>query len=416
MRRDGEFVHHPPADIEVLQVGNEEIGDTHPAVQPRGNRSRAWQLLGTRYALLRREFSPWSNFARSHRDRASNILLTLGGADHANATAKIIHALCGLGNIDFDARVIVGPLHGQLDELRRLAVADGRIHLESDVADVAPFMAWADIAIAAAGTTAWELAFMQVPALLMALATNQLAVAEGVDDFGAARSLGWAGDISSAEIADRLRLLMNDPAERAEMATCGRVMVDGLGVERVINAMVQQASFAPGEHCSVRAVARQDDLLLWQWANDPSTRQNSFDPSFISWRDHEAWLSKKLWSSACRMWIIEIGDLPVGQIRYDRVESWEGPSAEISFSMAPGFRGMRLGTMLLEATAELAARELAVGWLKGVAFSDNQASRRAFLKARFDASESCIVGGRACTVFRRASAVLLGSESHVPIH
>jgi RimJ/RimL family protein N-acetyltransferase len=143
---------------------------------------------------------------------------------------------------------------------------------------------------------------------------------------------------------------------------------------------------------------------------------SSFNAKAIPWHEHEAWFGAKLNSSTCRMWIMQIGDLPVGQIRYDRVESWEGPSAEISFSMAPGFRGMGLGTKLLEATAELAAQELAVRWLKGLAFSSNQASRRAFLNARFDARENCIVGAHACTVFRRACAVALRSESHVPFH
>lgn len=376
----------------------------------------AWQLLGTRYALLRGEFSRWRNFARSHRQRARNILVTLGGSDRDNVTVKVIEALRSLGLGDIDARVIVGPLHAHFDELRSMVAADERIRLHTGVTDLAPVMAWADLAIAAGGTTAWELAFMQVPTLLLVLAENQSVVARGSDEFGAARSLGWAGEISSDEIAGELGELIADCERRAAMGKQGRLMVDGLGAQRVITAMDERMSRAPAGNLWVRSAGSEDSLLIWQWANDPGTRLRSFNPAPIPWHEHAAWFGAKLNSSTCRMWIMQIGDLPVGQIRYERVDSWEGPCAEISISTAPGFRGIGLGTKLLEATAELAAVELAVRWLKGVAFSNNQASRRAFLNARFDATESCNVGGRACSVFRRACGVALWKESHVPFH
>jgi len=376
----------------------------------------AWQLLGTRYALLRGEFFRWRNFARSHRALARNVLVSLGGADCDNITAKVIEALRRVDLDDMAARVIVGPLHPELDELRRMVAMDERIHLQTDVTDLAPLTAWADLAIAAGGTTAWELAYMQVPALLLVLAENQWAATRGSEQFGAARSLGWAAHVSYEEIAKQLRALSDDREQRARMGKRGRQMVDGLGVARVVTAMSERLSFTSADNLSVRAAGSADSLLIWQWANDPTTRLRSFNPEPIPWHEHEAWFSAKLASPTCRIWILQIGDLPVGQIRYERVESWEGPSAEISYSMAPGFRGMRLGTALLEATVELAAQELAVRWIKAVAFSDNQASRGAFLNAQFDASETCIVGGRACTVFRRACAVALRSEDHVPFH
>ena len=161
-----------------------------------------WQLLGTRYALLRGEFEHWRGFSRSAANRATNILVTLGGADCDNVTAKVIEALQQFPGAEIAARVIVGPLHAGFAELQRMVAAHRNIHLETNLSELAPLMAWADVAIAAGGTTAWELAFMQTPALLLVLAENQVSVAAGIDSFGAAQSLGWAQDNSPETIAD----------------------------------------------------------------------------------------------------------------------------------------------------------------------------------------------------------------------
>jgi UDP-2,4-diacetamido-2,4,6-trideoxy-beta-L-altropyranose hydrolase len=378
--------------------------------------SDAWLLLGTRYAVLRAEFESWRALVRSQPESARKILVTLGGGDYDNVTVKVIQALRCFGHTEIEAQVIVGPLHPRIDELRRLVAAHSNIHLQTDVTDMAPLMAWADVAIAAGGTTAWELAFMQTPALLLVLAENQAAVAAGIDEFGAARSLGWARALSSAALADGLRELLRDDGLRAHMARRGRMMVDGLGVARVLDAMAERQQFVGGDGAWLRPATSADSLLLWQWANDPPTRRDSFNSAKISWREHEDWLRDKLASTASRMWIMQIGNLPVGQIRYDRIESCEGRSAEVSFTIAAGFRGIGLGTRLLEMTAELAARELGVRWIKGISFIGNQASRRAFLRAGFEAVEQCIVGARECAVFRRAAGASSRSEYLVPLH
>src|ERR1700730_16540434 len=50
-------------------------------------------LLGTRHALLRREFWSWKDFRRKIPRVARKLLVTLGGADPCNVAAKVLHAL-----------------------------------------------------------------------------------------------------------------------------------------------------------------------------------------------------------------------------------------------------------------------------------------------------------------------------------
>ncbi|HEY7164352.1 MAG TPA: GNAT family N-acetyltransferase [Candidatus Binatia bacterium] len=151
--------------------------------------------------------------------------------------------------------------------------------------------------------------------------------------------------------------------------------------------------------CGVRLAAKGDARLLWAWANDPSTRQQSFRQEFISWSDHEAWFSRILSANRARLWILELEKVPVGQIRYEQRTS---ETAEISFSVAEPFRGRGIGSQLLLLTLAPAARELNVGQMRGITFVNNIPSQRAFLSAGFEVRERAVIQGNPCLVFERS--------------
>lgn len=371
--------------------------------------SGAWLLLGTRHALLRQEFMRWRGFERKVADRAKNVLVTLGGGAAHPALIEVIAALQTVNDPALEVRVVVGPLH----PLRRGFEQGSHIHLETAVSDMSKLMAWADLAIAAGGTTAWELAFMQTPMLLVAVADNQLGVAESLDEFGAAEFLGPADSLKAPELAQAVQGIMADPQRRRRMARRGAQLVDGRGVERVIAALLTRVDYIPGDGFWLRPVAPEDKLLCWQWANDPAVRANSFNPAPIPWSVHEEWFDRKIATPECRWWIMHIGTLPVGQVRYDRLD---GELAELSYAIAPGFRGMKLGSELLKATAELAGRELGVTWVRGIAFADNRPSQRAMLNAGFAAATWQSIDGHDCVVLQRACVSPWSREFHVAVH
>ncbi|HVS39009.1 MAG TPA: UDP-2,4-diacetamido-2,4,6-trideoxy-beta-L-altropyranose hydrolase, partial [Gemmataceae bacterium] len=131
-------------------------------------------LLGTRFALLRREFRKWRGWKREAPDVARKVLVTLGGSDPDNVTLHAIEALQALDWPGLEAVIVVGANNPHMEELES-AVAGGesRIRLCANIADMADRMAWADVAIAAGGTTTWERALMALPSLVMILADNQ---------------------------------------------------------------------------------------------------------------------------------------------------------------------------------------------------------------------------------------------------
>jgi UDP-2,4-diacetamido-2,4,6-trideoxy-beta-L-altropyranose hydrolase len=371
----------------------------------------AMLLLGTRYALLRSEFGRWRQMSRSTPQIARKVLVTLGGGDGANVTLKVIQALGQLCVPDWEARIVVGPLNPHLEELKRaVKPLSLSARLETDVTDPSALMAWADIAVAAAGTTSWELAFMSVPTVLLILADNQAGVAQGLEDFEVAHVVGVGAKVSSVEIANALQALMHDRPRREEMARMGNIVVDGRGADRVVECMLHEPNDA-GDY-RIRLAQADDGFLLWLWANDPVIRKNSFAPQPIAWWTHEQWYARTLRSPASRIWILEYRHVPVGQIRYDRLDA---ETAQISFSVGARFRGRGMGTRLLNATVDLAGRELAVDCVQGITFADNEASRRAFSRANFRVIEERVTAGRACLVFRRPCVVELVEAAGVAV-
>ncbi len=211
-------------------VLNQNI-DARPESYQRASATRL--LLGAKYVLLRPEF-----LAERPREEIAGVarkfLVTMGGSDSENVTAAVVRALPQLGN-DFEATVVVGggsPHYESLQALvERLPV---KVRLERSLANMAPIMGWADVAIAAPGGTCWELAFLGVPMILITLSRDQERNAASIGNVGAALTLGWHANLSEQEISDAITSVMNSAEERRAMSERGRRLVDGQGAARVV--------------------------------------------------------------------------------------------------------------------------------------------------------------------------------------
>jgi UDP-2,4-diacetamido-2,4,6-trideoxy-beta-L-altropyranose hydrolase len=195
-------------------------------------------LLGTKYVLLRREFLKWGGWKREIPEVARKILVTLGGSDPDNVTLKVIRALQQMEVDGLEATVVVGASNPHYEELQS-AVQDSRlpIRLGSNLTNMSDLMAWADVAVSAGGSTCWELAFMGLPAVVLELAKNQQDIAVALDKAGLAIALGCHSKVSIARIANSLSRLLKDRSLRLRMSECGRVLVDGMGPDRVIESL-----------------------------------------------------------------------------------------------------------------------------------------------------------------------------------
>ncbi|HTF89955.1 MAG TPA: UDP-2,4-diacetamido-2,4,6-trideoxy-beta-L-altropyranose hydrolase [Planctomycetota bacterium] len=196
--------------------------------------------LGGRYALLRDEFEPWRLWRREIPERARRILITTGGSDPTNAAGEILRGIEHLADRSLELQLVIGSAAAHREALERQAAALGARGV-IDARNMPELMAWADIAITAAGSTCWEMAFMGTPALTLVIADNQQRIATCLCERGAARSLGRSRDCDPAKIADALASLLGDRLARATLSRAGRRLIDGRGASRVV-ALLQEAA------------------------------------------------------------------------------------------------------------------------------------------------------------------------------
>ena len=190
-------------------------------------------LLGPEFVLLRPEFLAASR-RREFSGGVRNILLTMGGSDPENVTMKVMDALPELG-ADIETAIVVGAANRHYEKLcERGKHLPARFRFERDPADMPGLMRSADLAISAAGSTCWELAFMGVPALLMVLAKNQEAIANALDERGIAINLGWHAELSAKRIADSVLQVQQDKERLRDMSRRGQDLIDGKGAARVV--------------------------------------------------------------------------------------------------------------------------------------------------------------------------------------
>lgn len=359
-------------------------------------------LCGTKYALLRPEFTQWRQRRGRIPEVARKILVTLGGSDSDNITLKIIEALEAFQSPGVEVRIVVGTANPHYQELeRRVESSKPRLQLVTASSEMPELMSQAELAISAAGTTYLELAFMGVPALLVVLADNQRMIAEKAYEMGVAVSVGDGATLCPEKLAELLSGLVADSKRRTELSLRGRALVDGKGAHRVVSVMMKSPAESGETNetagIRVRAATQEDARLLWEWANDRSVRLNSFRQEAIPWDSHLQWYNNRLDSTDTRFWILEVEGIPVGHIRYDARR--EDESAEISFSVAEEHRGKGYGVELIERTCELACTELGVSKIRAVTFTSNPASSHTFLRAGFESSGIKMIKGRQCYEF-----------------
>lgn len=124
---------------------------------------------GSGYFCLRDEFL----HARRNplRNQVYNLLLTFGGTDERNSTKRIlgiVEPVCRAFGIGI--RIVAGPGYAHVEELEKiLASLENPLVTFSCATNImSKMMEGADLAICSAGRTVYELAWMRVPAIVLA--------------------------------------------------------------------------------------------------------------------------------------------------------------------------------------------------------------------------------------------------------
>lgn len=192
-------------------------------------------LVGGDWTLLSARVSRAAQTNKTRpKDPAPHILVTLGGSDPMNWTLPVVEACAErawpLGTV---LDVIVGPGVQDRDALvgALSRIGGARAHVDPD--NLEDLMAGADLAVAAFGVSAYELAALGVPSIYLFLTEDHRRSASALIGAGAGFAGSGAGALAAARVAKAASLLVRDVEAREAMAGAGRRTIDGQAAARL---------------------------------------------------------------------------------------------------------------------------------------------------------------------------------------
>lgn len=182
-----------------------------------------WALLGQAQGASRpRPHSP-----------LPTLLVTMGGSDPFGLTLRAANALALLDPA-FRARFVIGPGFKHKDRIAK-AVVGLRSNFETieGADELTTEFASCDLALAAFGVTAYELAAFGVPTVYLCISEDHALSASAFEQAGLGVSLGLAATASDRAISKTVWTLLGDNERRHEMHAASLMTIDGNAAARI---------------------------------------------------------------------------------------------------------------------------------------------------------------------------------------
>ncbi len=193
------------------------------------------QMVGPRYALLRPEFK----IARKklkRKNKLHHILISFGGSDVTNQTAKVLRALKSL-DLKYKVDVVVGSSNPHKNSVKRLCSSMPSTSFHYQTNNIAKLMVCADLAVGGGGSTTWERCCLGLPSIVSILSKNQQQLTEDVAEIGCVINLGQVANLAQHDYADAIKGI--DVKILQKMSKKCLSLVDGNGATRVTNKIFQ---------------------------------------------------------------------------------------------------------------------------------------------------------------------------------
>ncbi len=335
-------------------------------------------LLGPEYALLQPQYAELRPRTPPRQGSIKNILIYFGGSDQHDLTGMATQACLQLNRPDIQLNVVMGNSYPHPEKLQQLAHTHSNIRLHQNLPSLAPLMLQADLAIGAGGSTSWERCCLGLPAIIVTLAENQIPIAQELHQQKLAHWLGNAEDANTPAIQQTLNEVLKDEQGLEDWSQRCFSVTQAQGATALAGYMLLNKDTA----LHARLANLADEKRLLDWANDPQTRQNSFNTAPITPEQHRQWFYQKLrHPEQSKIYILETANrLPVGQVRFD----WhpEKQVWRINYVLAPAARGNGLGSKVLGMALQKMNQETN-SEIYGEVLAKNQISASIFRRLNF---------------------------------
>ena len=199
-------------------------------------------LAGADYALVRDEVlqqrrpEPWSMSGPR-----PTIVSFMGGTDPTAASIPVVRALIAASA---STRIIVVAPQQLHKDLETILANREHSELLSPTPALPELFGLADLVVSAAGTSAWDVCALAIPAVLVGVVDNQSASITSVVETGVALAIAVSKDTNNlvTDLTPLVTTLLTDQDARVRLSqTCRRVF-DGEGKSRVVKRMEEAVS------------------------------------------------------------------------------------------------------------------------------------------------------------------------------
>jgi len=201
----------------------------------------AARLFGPEFALLAPVFAQTNASEREAGDAkcpatAKRILIAMGARDSQNVTQLALQACEGL---DAAVTVAIGAHADHIETVTKLVSKNPHWRLIVNAPSMTDLYVIHDLAIGAAGQSLFERMACGLPSLVVVQSDNQTKLAGAVAEAGACRLVGEAGGLTAKAIADAVRPLAENRADRLTIRRAGLSLIDGRGAERAARQLTE---------------------------------------------------------------------------------------------------------------------------------------------------------------------------------
>jgi spore coat polysaccharide biosynthesis predicted glycosyltransferase SpsG len=194
-------------------------------------------LLGPRFAVVRPEVRRVRPIRSQEPAQPFRALVALGDDDPNNQAADLAKLLLNsprVGRVD----VLTRPYHPEIEQLKAMAEANkATLDIATEPSEFPLRISRSHMAVTAGNAWSLELACVGVPQLVVVQSEAHMPTAQKLEEEGAGMCLGWHADVTASTIRNTVAQLLGDPLERVGMARCGRKLVDGRGLDRLVTSL-----------------------------------------------------------------------------------------------------------------------------------------------------------------------------------
>jgi RimJ/RimL family protein N-acetyltransferase len=141
---------------------------------------------------------------------------------------------------------------------------------------------------------------------------------------------------------------------------------------------------------SLRPATAADAKLIFEWRNDPVIVRLGSSQREVTWTEHEEWFSQSITSGKRRIFIVQNDGVPIGQVRFDLLESSE---CVISAYLLTEFTGRGWGVEAMRSGCEMIFEIWPIQSVSACVRAENKAVQSALAKVGFEEIASKAVPG-----------------------